>query len=94
MLFVSDIEIVDTKKKRKDIIYNSAETVSAHNGFATAVDMLVFGGLTLEEAKSADTFGPVLTSQQASDPRLLAGLVQAQAGPLAPPADRRSACNR
>lgn len=80
MLFVSDIEIVDTKTKRKDIIYNSAETVSAHNGFATAVDMLVFGGLTLEEAKSADTFGPVLTSQQASDPRLLAGLVQGAGG--------------
>ena len=46
MLFVSEIEIVDTKTKRKDIIYNSAETVSAHNGFATAVDMLVFAGLT------------------------------------------------
>jgi hypothetical protein len=78
-LFISDIEIKDTKTKRTIVIHNSAETLSAYNGFITAIDRLVASGLTLEQAKSADSFGPVLTEEQASDPKLLAGLVQAAA---------------
>jgi hypothetical protein len=75
-LFISDIQIEDKKTKRTIVIHNSAETQSAYNGFITAIDRLVASGLTLEQAKSADSFGPALTSQQASDPKLLAGLVQ------------------
>jgi hypothetical protein len=75
-LFYSDIEVEDKKAKRTIVIHNSAETPSAYNVFITAIDRLVASGLTLEQAKSADAFGPVLTSQQASDPKLLAGLVQ------------------
>ncbi len=75
-LFISDIEVEDKNAKRTIIIHNSAETPSAYNGFITAIDRLVASGMTLEQVKSADSIGPVLTSQQASDPKLLAGLVQ------------------
>ena len=77
MLFISDIQVEDTKLKEKYIVYNTAETPAAYNNFDSVVDILVDHGLTLEQAKSADAFGPVLTKEQASDPKLLAGLVQA-----------------
>jgi hypothetical protein len=79
-LFISDIQIEDKNTKRTIVIHNSAETQSAYNGFITAIDRLVASGLTLEQAKSADSFGPALTPQQASDPKLLAGLVQGVGG--------------
>jgi hypothetical protein len=76
-LFISDIQIEEGKTKKKYIIHNSAETQAAYNNFITAIDRLVRAGLTLEQAKSADSIGPILTPLQASDPKLLAGLVQA-----------------
>jgi hypothetical protein len=78
-IFVSDIEVDDAKTGKKYNIHNTAVNQASYANFLTAVNGLAKQGLALEPASSSEPVGPVLSADQAADPRLLAGLVQAAA---------------
>lgn len=76
-LVISSIEL-DTKPRRTTF-YNTGE-VGSHSNFLEALHTLIELGLTVEEEqKDDDVLSPKLTIYEARDPRLLAGVVQANA---------------
>jgi hypothetical protein len=81
-LMISDIELRSPDGKQTVILHNNADDPAAFNGFYSAFNALIQGGLTVEQVKQKKTpatVGPPLSAQQASDPRLLAAIVSAAA---------------
>ncbi|HEY4848387.1 MAG TPA: hypothetical protein VIH87_11520 [Methylocella sp.] len=76
-LLISDIEIDNSHTNKKAVIHNSGSSES-YRTFLEAMGDLIDHGLTVAKAvKPPDkTFGPRLTKEEVSDPKLLSALVQ------------------
>jgi hypothetical protein len=72
-LFISEIATDN------QVLRNTVTTKEYYYTFYSAILELVNHGLSMEQVKSTTPVGPILTNAQASDPKLLAGLVSASA---------------
>ena len=79
-LFISEIEIDDAKADKKWVIHGSGPfTENTYGEFLSAINLLVTKGLTMEPEPSDEQIGPALSTDEASDPKLLSGVLQAMA---------------
>ncbi len=74
-LLISEIDLDEDNKVR--ILRNTGSTEESYEDFRRVIAELVYKGFYIETKPSSEDAGPSLTREEASDPRLLAALVQA-----------------
>jgi hypothetical protein len=77
-LFISEIEVDNPDANTRAVLHGDGSSKS-YRPFVSAINSLILDGLTVQQSDKSDEkkFGPVLTKQQASDPKFLSALVQA-----------------
>lgn len=71
-LLVSELEVRNDQSISR--LTNTADSTASFAAFYTAMKQLVAHGLSAEQVRKKSTIGPVLSSMQARNPRLLAAL--------------------
>jgi hypothetical protein len=82
-LVISKIQVDNSATETRSIVRPTGAALS-YGVFPSAMRKLITSGLTVDEMKKPakpETFGPVLTEQQAKDPKLLSALMQAVSSP-------------